>query len=785
MPHGWRSRARSGVSPHACATESAPPVALAITGAIADRAAIDWDALFDRAADSRERAALRTLRRLDERSGRKHGGVMPPPRSVATFVLRLLVVLAASHVVSGFATAAAALAASGSIAPVAAPLLIAAAFTASAVLLAPAAARDHRVLLLLAAFTFAASAFARVMYAGLNGDTSVALFRGVFPEAFAPAALTQFAVLFPRVHRFTRGDVWMRRFAAAAWGLASVLFVANVLTAYGLAGESMARLGRNRGNLFWYICSAVTAAAVLCIFLRARRSPPIEQRRVARLGYALASGMAPFLNLAAARLIVPGVDGWLTSAPGVARLGLDVIVLGALAAMPVLATIAIVVDRPFDVPVVMTPPVRRWVTRARLRLGDPTGIGSLRRRRARVEAALARLHRASGPQEVAAVLRRELRFGVAARSVTILEADELPAGSAFLAMLDASASPIALTRESEPLTLLPARERQWLLDGDVRLAAALRPRHRPVAAIVLLGPRRDGGGYDRIDGWFVATLLPAAAAAWDAGRTAGGDREDAVECARCGVVAKAPRLSCGCEAGVTPARLPRVLAGKFEVARRIGSGGMGVVYLARDTALGRDVALKTLPAYRGGAVARLRDEARAMAALNHPALATLYGVELWRGSPVLVVEYMAGGTLGTRLTMGPMRLEEIVELGMTVADALTYMHGRGVLHRDVKPGNIGMTADGAVKLLDFGLAGDEHTPAGTPAYLPPEALTGAVPDEAVDLWGLALVLRDAGGRRCPELDAFFRRALAPARDDRYESAAAMCAALRDLRGGAD
>ena len=166
-----------------------------------------------------------------------------------------------------------------------------------------------------------------------------------------------------------------------------------------------------------------------------------------------------------------------------------------------------------------------------------------------------------------------------------------------------------------------------------------------------------------------------------------------------------------------------------------------------------------------------------MAALNHPALATLYGVELWRGSPVLVVEYMAGGTLASRVTQGPMPLEEIVRLGITIADALAYMHGHGVLHRDVKPGNIGMTGDGAVKLLDFGLTGDEHTPAGTPAYLPREALEGADPDEAIDLWALALVLRDAGGTRYPALDAFFHRALAPARADRYASAAAMRAAL--------
>jgi tRNA A-37 threonylcarbamoyl transferase component Bud32 len=337
-----------------------------------------------------------------------------------------------------------------------------------------------------------------------------------------------------------------------------------------------------------------------------------------------------------------------------------------------------------------------------------------------------------------------------------------------------------LSRESEPLVLLPKDEREWLQEREVGLASALRRRNGTTAAIVLLGTRRGGAAYDRIDRWFVSTLVTAAAA-WDVAEQEHGDRDEALECARCGVVAKAEPLACGCGAAAVPARLPRVLAGKFEVARRIGSGGMGVVYLARDASLGRDVALKTLPAHGGGAVVRLRDEARAMAALNHPALATLYGVELWRGSPVLVVEYMAGGTLAARLTKGSMRLDEVIALGISIADALIYMHARGVLHRDVKPSNLGLTDDGAVKLLDFGLSGDEANPAGTPAYLPPEALAGAAPDAAVDLWGLAVVLREAGGARHAELEPFFRRALATTPGDRYPSAVALRDALVAVR----
>jgi serine/threonine protein kinase len=228
------------------------------------------------------------------------------------------------------------------------------------------------------------------------------------------------------------------------------------------------------------------------------------------------------------------------------------------------------------------------------------------------------------------------------------------------------------------------------------------------------------------------------------------------------------------------ASLPRRLAGKFEVIRRLGAGGMGVVYLARDTALGRDVALKTLPAPRDGSVARLRDEARAMAALNQGSLATIYGLEVWRRTPVLVVEYLSGGTLADRLAHDSLPQAEVLTLGIRLAEALTYMHERGLQHRDVKPSNIGLTADGMTKLLDFGLSADAGTLAGTPAYLPPEALDGAPPDTAVDLWGLSAVLLRAGGDRCGDLTAFFERALAPARDDRFQSAAEIREALLRL-----
>ena len=150
-----------------------------------------------------------------------------------------------------------------------------------------------------------------------------------------------------------------------------------------------------------------------------------------------------------------------------------------------------------------------------------------------------------------------------------------------------------------------------------------------------------------------------------------------------------------------PARL-----GPYEIVARVGAGGMGEVYKATDTRLGRTVAIKVLPAHVAGDPAfraRLEREAKAISSLNHPHICTLHDIGHQDGTDFLVMEYLEGETLSYRLTQGPLPLTQALQTGIEIADALDKAHRRGIVHRDLKPGNIMLTQSGA-KLLDFGLA---------------------------------------------------------------------------------
>ena len=205
------------------------------------------------------------------------------------------------------------------------------------------------------------------------------------------------------------------------------------------------------------------------------------------------------------------------------------------------------------------------------------------------------------------------------------------------------------------------------------------------------------------------------------------------------------------------------MLGHYRIISKIGSGGMGEVFLAADTKLGRNVAIKTLSSvFEGdeGFLTRFRNEARAAAALNHPHVATVYSVEEAGGHTFIAMEYIEGKTLQELIPDGGVDVETFVRWFVPVARALEHAHSRGVVHRDIKPGNIMMTDDGIVKILDFGLAhfgppveqnGNSQDPSltqpgqilGTPAYMSPEQAEGKDVDHRSDIFSLGVVMYEA------------------------------------------
>jgi serine/threonine-protein kinase len=152
---------------------------------------------------------------------------------------------------------------------------------------------------------------------------------------------------------------------------------------------------------------------------------------------------------------------------------------------------------------------------------------------------------------------------------------------------------------------------------------------------------------------------------------------------------------------------PGTRIGVYEITGQLGRGGMGEVYRAHDTRLGRDVAIKVLPASFASSperVARFEREARTLAALNHPNVGAIHGVEESDGATALVLELVEGPTRADRIAAGPISMAEALPIARQIADALEAAHEKGVIHRDLKPANIKVRPDGTVKVLDFGLA---------------------------------------------------------------------------------
>ena len=192
--------------------------------------------------------------------------------------------------------------------------------------------------------------------------------------------------------------------------------------------------------------------------------------------------------------------------------------------------------------------------------------------------------------------------------------------------------------------------------------------------------------------------------------------------------------------------------GPYEILAPLGAGGMGEVYRARDTRLGREVAVKVLPAHRAqdpDALARLEREAQAVAALSHPNILAIHDLGTDQGVFFVVTELLEGETLRNRLASSPLPWRKAVEIGAAIADGLAGAHLKGVIHRDLKPDNIFVTRDGRVKILDFGLARSASDDSqlshsgmllGTPSYMAPEQGRGEKADGRSDLFSLGCVL---------------------------------------------
>jgi len=235
--------------------------------------------------------------------------------------------------------------------------------------------------------------------------------------------------------------------------------------------------------------------------------------------------------------------------------------------------------------------------------------------------------------------------------------------------------------------------------------------------------------------------------------------------------------------------------GPYQIEGMLGAGGMGTVYCARDSRLGRAVALKFLSgpfAKSGEALERFQREAQAISALNHPNVCTIYDIGEEKGHPFLVMELLEGQTLKQRIAAGRCSNDEVLSIGILICEGLDAAHSLGLVHRDIKPANIFITQKGIVKILDFGLAkavsaatsrpepaliADETlttpgTTIGTAAYMSPEQVRGAGLDARTDLFSLGVVLYEmaagvtpfAGGARNLTFDAVLNRSPRPPRE---------------------
>jgi eukaryotic-like serine/threonine-protein kinase len=430
-----------------------------------------------------------------------------------------------------------------------------------------------------------------------------------------------------------------------------------------------------------------------------------------------------------------------------------------------------------------------------------------------------RIRSTHGVSDLANLLCREVDLALHPESVSLMAGEprsgvladpklrsrRLDATSSLAALIASASEPLQVDLEDarSPLAKLPEKERYWLVDSGFRMIVPILARDGSLLGLIGLGEKKSGLPFFKEDRQLLRAIASNAAwvlevelsrslgsshrsrpepeggeASFPAQDAAGGG-ELAKECPNCGRLYASYTVFCAtCSRRLEPSHVPYVLPNKFRFERRIGTGGMGVVYRGTDLSLGRPVAVKTLRRVSPEDAMRLRREARTAAAVSHPHLAPIYGLETWQGTPMLVMELLEGGTLAQRIEKAKLGAVETVELGIAMAAALEHLHASDILHRDIKPSNIGYTRDNVAKLMDFGIARvmfdlrrdlevaappdlDEESVllpptsvwsrtatsvsaskqlVGTLAYLSPEALSGQSADTSFDLWSLAIVL---------------------------------------------
>src|SRR5262245_43215799 len=231
----------------------------------------------------------------------------------------------------------------------------------------------------------------------------------------------------------------------------------------------------------------------------------------------------------------------------------------------------------------------------------------------------------------------------------------------------------------------------------------------------------------------------------------------------CIILGTRKEVTMGPDASSTPEFSLSTLVGAYRIEERIGAGGMGVVYRATDTKLGRSVALKVIRAelLHEEGLARFQREARVLASLNHPRIAAIHGIEESGGTQFLVLEYVPGPTLADRLRSGRLPMREAMLVGSQIAEGVEAAHINGIIHRDLKPANIKLSESGQVKVLDFGLAKSIErvrpvstdstvtvtesvtagiSIAGTAAYMSPEQACAKALDARTDIWSFGCLL---------------------------------------------